>query len=226
MTSVTEAVLARRSIRGFTDRPVDGSVIKEILEVARRCPSGGNVQPWHVHALMGSAITDLKAAIKESQTKNPMGEGQEYDVYPKALKEPYRSRRYKCGEDMYDLIGIERENKIGRLMHLARNFEFFDAPTALFFSIDRDMGRPQWAHLGMFIQTVMLLANERGLDTCPQEAWTAMHKTVSDFLGLNDRHMLYCGLAIGYRDELSPVNTLITDRAEVHDFTTFLGFDE
>jgi nitroreductase len=169
--NVSEAVETRMSCRAFLPTPVPESTVREILDAARRTPSGGNLQPWHVFALTGAPLTELVSSIRGKLPTHPRGEGAEYDVYPAKLGEPYRTRRFRVGEDMYATIGISREDKLGRLLQFARNYGFFGAPVGLFFCIDRQMGPPQWSDLGMYMQTVMLLARERGLHTCAQEAW-------------------------------------------------------
>jgi nitroreductase len=171
MTTVTQTVLARRSCRAFLPVPVERGLIEEILGLAARAPSGGNLQPWRVDAVAGGALEELKRRTQESLAANPKGEPMELKVYPSPLPEPWRSRRFSSGEALYATLGIPRGDKSARLGQFARNFLFFDAPAALFFSIPRIFDRPQWAHLGMFMQNVMLLAEERGLATCPQEAW-------------------------------------------------------
>lgn len=224
MSTVTESVLGRRSTRAFTDQPVDRSTLTTLLQTAARSPSGSNLQPWFVYALAGDELQTLLTEVKQSFAANPRGEGAEYELYPSEMGEAYRNRRFKCGEDMYATIGVDRENKLGRLMQFARNFEFFGAPVGLFFCIDRSFDRPQWAHLGMFIQTVMMLAHERGLATCAQESWSAMSKTVSNVLDLPENQILYCGMALGHADEAAPINTLVTDREPVENFASLRGF--
>jgi nitroreductase len=219
---VTEAIDSRMSCRAFTKQPVAIATIRQILDVARRAPSGGNLQPWHVHVLGGERLREFRGIVKDRLKEKPGGEGTEYPVYPPNLTEPYRSRRFKCGEDMYGTVGIARENRSSRAEYFARNFDFFGAPLALFFSIDRQMGAPQWSDVGMFMQNIMLLAREHGLHTCPQEAWALWHKTVGDFLPLAPNLMLFSGMAIGYRDESAAVNRLRTDRAAIDDFVTFV----
>ncbi|UTW55614.1 nitroreductase [Kordiimonas sp. SCSIO 12610] len=219
--SVGKLLETRKSVRAYLDKPVSSDLLVNILEQAKQSPSGGNVQPWHVHVVSGEVLYKLKLIVQKKLSENPMGDGMEYHIYPESLKEPYRTRRYECGEALYKTIGIEHDNKFGRLMHVARNFEFFGAPVGMFFTIDRAMGRPQWVHLGMFMQTFMLLAEENGLATCPQEAWTMMHKTVADFLNLPDEQMLYAGMALGYEDTKHPINSLRTDRAKLEEFTVF-----
>ena len=224
MATVAQAVLGRRSARAFLDRPVDRETVAGILDVARRAPSGGNLQPWHVDVLAGDALAEMKARVRAAFAANPAGEGTEFPVYPPALGEPWRSRRHVSGEQLYAAIGIAREDRPARLAHFARNYDLFGAPVGLFFSIPRHFGPPQWAHLGMFIQTVMLLAEEQGLATCAQEAWALVHKTVGEVLGLPEGRLFYCGMALGHADEAHPINGWRTDRERLESFATFRGF--
>jgi nitroreductase len=219
--NVTDAIRSRMSCRAFLDTPVPLETLRDILETARQAPSGGNLQPWQVHVLAGRRLDEFVRLIRTKLAVEPQGEGTEYPVYPPNLKEPYRSRRFKCGEDLYATIGIARGDRSARLAQFARNYEFFGAPAAMFFVVDRIMGADQWADVGMFMQSIMLLARERGLHTCPQEAWASWHRTVTEFLGLPAELMLFCGLAIGHRDESAPINRLRTDRASIEEFAKF-----
>jgi nitroreductase len=222
---VRDAVASRYSCRAFLPDPVPLATVRDIVDHAARAPSGGNLQPWRVHALAGAALEDLKARIRPHAPANPRGEGAEYRVYPDPLKEPYSTRRYDVGAQLYAAIGIPREDKPGRYRQFARNFEMFGAPVGLFFSIDRTMGPPQWSDLGMFLQTLMLLARGEGLHTCAIEAWTSWHKTVTAFLALPPELMLFCGMALGHADEAAPINRWRTNRVSVDGFATFAGFD-
>jgi nitroreductase len=219
--NVTEAVSARVSVRAFKPDPVPGALVREILEAAHRAPSGGNLQPWRVHALAGEPLGELTAKV----AANMAGEAPEYDVYPADLWEPFRTRRFQCGEDLYATIGIPREDKPARLRQLFKNTQFFGAPVGLFFSLDRNLGKPQWADVGMYMQTVMLLATERGLATCAQEFWARYPKTVGDFVGLPDDHMLFSGMALGWADDDAPINTLRTKRDPFDVWAEMKGFD-
>jgi nitroreductase len=222
--NVSEAVESRTSCRAFLPTPVPGSTVRAILDAARRTPSGGNLQPWHVFALAGEPLADLLATIRGKLPTHPRGDGAEYDVYPAKLGEPYRTRRFRVGEDMYATIGISREDKLGRLLQFARNYEFFGAPVGLFFCIDRQMGPPQWSDLGMYMQTVMLLAREQGLHSCAQEAWCVWHRTVGEFLALPPELMLFAGMALGHRDPDAPINRLKSERAPLEEFASLRGF--
>lgn len=218
--NVDEAIKRRISIRAFKPDPVPEALVREILDVARYAPSGGNLQPWKVIAVAGAA----RDAVVALARANAPGQDDDKPVYPANLWEPYRSRRFKVGEDMYALLGIGRDNKPARLMHLAQNFQFFGAPVGLFFVIDKGMGHGQWAHLGMFMQSIALAATERGLGTCMQEAWARMRAPLAEHFALPDDEMIYCGMALGYADMSKPVNTLRSDRASVDEFATFKGF--
>jgi nitroreductase len=195
--------------------------VEEILSLAARAPSGANLQPWHVDVLAGEALEALRAEVRgrlASGLDTP-----EFQVYPAEIREVHAERRRTNGEALYASLGIAREDKPARWGQFLRNYELFGAPVGLFFSIDRGFDRPQWAHLGMFINTVMLLAEERGLGTCAQESWAAVHGSVSDFLRLPPERMLYCGVALGWPDREHPINSFRTEREPVASFATFRG---
>lgn len=216
--NVSEAVASRKSIRAFLDKPVSQDLIREVLSKASQSPSGGNLQPWRIYVLTDVAHARLKNLMMEKIAENPMGEEVEYDIYPEKLKEPYRSSRYRVGEDMYELLGIPREDKAARLMWLANNFQFFGAPASFFCFVDRCMGKAQWSDLGMYLQTAMLLFQEAGIDTCAQEAWSRWPKCIAEFVGAPPEEMLFCGMAIGYQDPNHAVNQLKTAREPFENF--------
>jgi nitroreductase len=217
--NVSEALKTRVSVRAFKPDPLPEALVREIVDVARFAPSGGNLQPWRVIAVAGAARDAVVALAKA----NLPGDEGERLVYPANLWEPYRSRRFKVGEDMYALLGIARDNKPARYMHLAQNFEFFGAPVGLFFIIDKAMGHGQWAHLGMFMQSVALAAVERGVANCMQEAWARLRTPLAAHFALGEHEMIYCGMALGYATD-APVNTLRSDRASVDEIAVFKGF--
>jgi len=221
--NVSEALESRAAVRAYLDTPVPADLLQEILVAAARSPSGGNLQPWHVWALSGDHLRRFKEVVAERARANPMGEGTEYKIYPDTLAEPYRTRRFKNGEDLYRALEIPREDKARRLGQFAKNFEFFGAPVGLIFTIDRQMEPGQWADLGMYMQSVMLLAQERGLSTCPQESWALWHKTIQEFVQLPANLMVFAGMALGYADTSDPINLWRSDRAPASEFLTVLA---
>jgi nitroreductase len=219
--NVSEALATRKSVRAFLDRPVPRSAVEEILLKAARAPSGGNLQPWKVHVLLGPARDELVRRAKARLAENPRGGVPEYHIYPPELTEPYSTRRYRIGEAMYATMGIARENKGARLAQFVRNWEFFGAPVGLIFSIERQMQQGQWSDLGGFLQSIMLLAREYGLSTCPQEAWAPLHDVIRDYLKVPQEEIIFCGMALGYADEDALVNHLVSERAPIAEWAVF-----
>jgi nitroreductase len=217
--NVSEAVDKRMSVRAFTEQSVDDDLLRELLTKASRAPSGGNVQPWRIYVLNGEKMNEFKAVVAEDRAR----ETPAYDIYPPNLTEPYRSSRFKVGEDMYALLGIPREDKAARLARLFENYQFFGAPAGFFCYVDRQMGPPQWSDLGMFLQTFMLLATEAGLGTCAQEAWATRPALVGNYLGVPEELTIFSGMAIGYADPEAPVNTLRSEREPLEVFATFVS---
>ena len=222
---LSDAVDQRMSVRAFTPERPPRSVVEDILRRAARAPSGGNLQPWRVHVLTGQPLSALLADVAGILADPARRETPEYDVYPKDLWDPLRSRRFQAGEDLYATLGVPREDRAGRLTQFANNFRLFGAPVGLFFILDRRVGPPQWSDMGMLMQTVMLLAVEAGLDTCAQEAWSQFPRTIARHLDLGEHEMLFSGMALGYRDATHPINSLRTRREALEDFTVIRGYD-
>jgi nitroreductase len=222
---VAEAVSTRITCRAFLDTPVPEAIVRTILTGAVRTPSGGNLQPWHLWVLAGAELARLKALVRERMVGGQIADGPtEYHIYPPVMKEPYITRKFLNGEAVYAALGISREDTEQRRLQVARNFEFFDAPVGIFFAIDRSMQPGQWADLGMFMQSVMLLARAHGLHTAALESWALRYKTVGEFLHLPPELMLFCGMALGYMDTNHPINRARVPRAPVSEFATFIGF--
>lgn len=223
--SVTDAVATRRSIRAFLDRPVDGALLREILDKARRSPSGGNVQPWHSLVLTGVPLKELVDHLAVSAI--PYGRAAmapEYAIYPSDLCGAYEERRVAVGEAMYNALGIARDDKKGRLAQFVANYRAFDAPVLMLIHTPRYMGPPQWADIGMWLQTVMLLLREAGLDSCAQEAWAVYQFQIREVVDIPAEHILFCGLSIGWRDPNAAVNRFPVDRAALSETARLEGF--
>ena len=223
-TSVTEALHKRRSVRAFTGQPVDPALLKEIFAAAQRAPSGGNLQPWQVTILTGEPWQAMKDAVAARIAMGRAGQQPEYDIYPPALTAPWTERRFGVGEALYASLGIPREDKAGRLARFMDNYRGFGAPVMLFLHCSRIMGPPQWADMGMWLQSVMLLLVEHGLASCPQECWAIYGATVRHALGLDDGQILFTGLAIGYADTDAAVNQWPVPRAPLDEVIDWQGF--
>ncbi len=220
---VYEAVKSRRAVRGFTDEPVPREVLERVLSAAAWSPSGSNIQPWNVYVVTGAPLAELKKrAVERVATGVPWDE-REYEMYPPAMKSLYRERRSAFGEERYRALGVARADTEARMRAAIANWDCFGAPAALFVYIDRDMGPAQWADLGMYLQSVMLLLRDEGLHSCPQMAWSQVRETVADVLSPPDGLILFCGLSIGYEDPA--VSYIRTGRAPLDETVTFVDDD-
>lgn len=220
---VSEALKRRSSIRAFTNRLVDEQLIRSVLERAARSPSGGNLQPWKIYIPSEAKHKQLCETMSDRLANSPEPDlPAQYAIYPENLKSPHRDYRYQLGMDLYKLLEIGRDDHEGRARQFANNYQFFGARNSLFCFVDKQMGPPQWSDLGMYLQSVMLLFQEEGVDTCAQECWSVYHKTVSDLLGVPNELMLFCGMSIGYRSEDDRVNQLVAQRAPLDAFATFV----
>lgn len=222
--AVDRAIASRRSIRRFLPTPVPREVVETILDLAARAPSGTNMQPWRGYALAGEEKDRLCAAVQaEFDAKTP-GHTQEVRYYPEAFFEPYLSRRRTVGWGLYGKLGIARGDEAKMRAQHRRNFQFFDAPVGLMFTIHRDLATGSWLDYGMFLQNIMTAARARGLDTCAQAAWSHYHLAIRPVLGLAAEEVVVCGMALGYADPDAPENGLETERVPASAFTAFRGF--
>ena len=220
---VDAAITSRHSIRAYRGDPVPHDEIERILEVAARAPSGTNTQPWKVYVLTGDAKQRLAQAIlaAHGDPAAAAAHTEEYAYYPREWVSPYIERRRKVGWDLYALLGLTRDNKAGMSAQHGRNYQFFDAPVGFIFTIDRVLEQGSWLDYGMFLQNIMVAARGRGLDTCPQAAFTQYHAIIEEQLGIPDSEMVVCGMALGYADTTKVENTLVTAREPVSGFTRF-----
>lgn len=210
--SVSEAVASRSSVRAFLDRPVDPDRILDILRRAARAPSGGNLQPWAVHALHGERLAALKALMRRRCAEDPDGEPMGYAFYPPELKPHYVKRRLRNGEILYGALGIDRSDMAARRAWIHENFQFFGAPFGVLLFVERSFGPSQWLDLGIYLQTVLLLLTEAGYASCPQADWAMFETTVKRFLASPADLQLVCGIAIGHADPERPENCVRTER--------------
>jgi len=225
VAAVDHAITSRMSTRAFTQQPVPRALIEEILQVASRAPSGTNTQPWKVYVLQGpsrDSLVEKVCAAHEAMSHNPelaKNYQEQYDYYPAKWVSPFIDRRRENGWGLYGLLGIGKGDKEKMHLQHQRNFKFFDAPVGLMFTVDPVMGRGSMFDYGMFVQNIMLAARARGLHTCPQAAWNHFHSIILPHIGAGEGEMLVCGMALGYADESDKVNTFVTPRVPVSEFT-------
>lgn len=218
--SVTEAMLTRITVRDFLETPVPADTLRTMLDTARRTPSGGNLQPWRVHVMTGAKLDafrdDCLSKLMKGETEQPT-----HPAYPSPLWEPQRSWRYKLGEDMYALLGIPRDDKPARLRWLGNNVRFFGAPVGIIITGNVKLGMPQYLDVGIYLQSLMLLAREAGLHTAPQGWWRSWSETARDHLDFPDDEEVLVGMSLGYGNPDAPVNDLYADRAELDELVQF-----
>lgn len=219
-TTVSQAVATRRSVRAFRDQPVSLDVVRGVLEKARMAPSGCNFQPWEATVLTGQPLKSLQQRLLDAEPDDPP----EYDFSAPSAVPKYSQRLVEVGAAMYSALGIDREDATSRREFVRLNLISFDAPVLLLCHFPKLMKEPQWSDVGMWLQTIMLLLREEGLDTCPQEYMGVFGRTIKAELGLGDDIMLFCGLAIGWRDEAAPINVFERNRVPLDDQVRFLGF--
>ena len=222
---VDAAITTRRSLRAFLPDPIPRQTIEEILAVASRAPSGTNTQPWKVYVLTGEAKAALSAKIAAAydDPAERAAHTEEYAYYPTEWKAPFIDRRRKVGWDLYGLLGIAKTDKQRMHVQHRRNYEFFGAPVGLMFTIDRAMQQGSWLDYGMFLQSIMIAARGRGLDTCPQAAFMQFHRIISAHVGAPDNEQVVCGMSLGHADPNAIENSLVTDREPVSGFARFLS---
>jgi nitroreductase len=225
IAAVDHAITSRRSMRQFLPNAVPRELLEEILAVAARAPSGSNTQPWRVHVLTGASrqglVDQLMAAYNDpaQAAQHEVPEG----YYPAQWASPYLERRRHVGLSLYSLLGIAKDEKARMHAQQGRNYAFFDAPVGLIFTIDPALGKGSWMDVGMFVQSIMVAARARGLDTCAQAAFNRYHVLIERYLGLDGhKEMAMLGMALGYADPQAPDNTLLTSRVAVSEFARFL----
>jgi nitroreductase len=224
--AVESAIEGRRSIRAFLPDPVDQGLVRRILDVAARAPSGTNMQPWRAYVLSGEPKAALSAELVSQHRGHASNFAEaEYRYYPPEFFEPYLSRRRKVGFGLYGLLGIQR-GQTDRMAHQhARNFLFFDAPVGLIFTIDRRLEIGSWLDYGMFLENIMIAARAHGLETCVQAAFAPHHRTIRAHLPIEGTEVVVCGMSLGYADPDAPENQLRTERSSSSEFATFIGWD-
>lgn len=222
--NVSEAIASRRSIRAFLDKPVDQAVLRRVLDKAQAAPSGGNTQPWNAVVIAGDPLARLIARVEAVIPDGLAAYSAEYPIYPSELEGRYAEQRFGVGEAMYAALEIPREDKAARMGMFRQNFRAFGAPVLMLVHTPRYMGLPQWSDIGMWLQSVLLLLREEGLDSCAQEAWAVYQKQVREVVDIPEDHIFFCGVAIGWRDAEAAVNRFPVPRVPVDQAVRWEGF--
>lgn len=220
------ALLARRSTRAYLARPIGRRLIEDILNDARWAPSGGNMQPWRVIVTVGDARRDVVAVAHRWLDAGAPDESEGLPVYPAGLPEEWLARRKDLGRDFYGSLGLAKNDDAALRDWSRVSYSFFGAPAGAFFLGHRAMGAGQWAHLGMFMQSVALAAERRGAGTCFQEAWAHLRGSLRRHFGLGRDDIVYCGMALGWPDPVHIANRFRSHRAAVSEFADFRGFGD
>jgi nitroreductase len=217
---VEAALATRRSVRGFTPKPIPLETVRHILELASRAPSMTNTQPWRVHVLTGAPLEAVTSACRAAHREGRHWDA-EYDYYPAEWTEPYIARRRQVGWALYGLLGIPKGDRAASSRQHERNYAFFGAPVGMILTTARSLRAGSYLDLGMFLQSIAIAARGYALDTCPQAAFAFMHPIIRGQLALPGTELVVCGLALGHLDPAEPANALRTPREPVDTFTAF-----
>jgi nitroreductase len=220
--AVEHAITSRRAIRAFLPTPVDPVLVRRLIAVAARAPSGTNMQPWKLRVIGPDTRERLQASLIAALDSPDLPAEEEYRYYPQTFREPYLSRRRKVGWDLYGLLGVAKGDTAGMKRQSAANLRFFGAPVALMLTVDRDLEIGSWLDLGMFVQSLLIAAQAHGLQSCPQAIFARFHPIVRRELAIPESEVVVCGIAIGHADRDAPQNSLVPEREPVEGFTTWL----
>ncbi len=218
-----QVITSRHSMRGFLAKPVEQELVEQILQTAARAPSGTNMQPWQTYVVSGNALTRLSNAVLEAHNDPEFKRDPRYKYYPDSFPEPYLSRRRKVGWDLYGLLDIKKGEKEKMHRQHGRNYQFFDAPVGLIFTIDEALEIGSWLDYGMFLQNIMISARGHGLDTCVQAAFAPFQQVVRSQLNMLDSEVVICGMSLGYADMSRIENSLVSERCPLNEFVSFVS---
>jgi nitroreductase len=222
--AVDDAITTRQSVRAFLPTPVDRATVEKLLALSVRSASGSNIQPWRVRVIAGNVRDRLVKAIFDAVERDGFEPYQrEWNYYPVNWREPFLGRRRKIGWDMYSLLGVAKGDFEGTQRARMRNYEFFGAPVGMIFTLDEDLEIGSWLDLGIYLGTLMVAARGHGLHTCPQAAFADFHKVIRPILGIPEKEIIVCGMALGHIDPDAPINKLVSERAPLADFVSFEG---
>ncbi len=219
--NVVDAVKNRFSVRAYLDKPVEKETVYKILDIARFAPSGHNTQPWEVIVLMGKTKDRVSEKLIEA-VKSGVERKYDFNYGSKETPDFIKARRRACNVKVFEHKGIDpKVNKEKLQEHILENFRFFGAPVDLLIMRDRRLGEEAFVDLGIFAQTIMLVALEFGLGTCPQTSVVAYADVLHRELNIPQEKMIVMSIVLGYPDMDAHINKLRMDRISVEEFATF-----
>lgn len=217
----------RFSCRYFIPKPVDQSIIHQVIDGARYAPSGNNMQPWEkVYCITGEFKDKIVAEMVQAQTEHPGVYSPEYQYYPAGPIPPvYAKRRFEFGRLYYGPLHVEHDDLKGRARVAVRQYQFFGAPVALIFTINRALTKGSWLDVGLFLQSVALGLRARGLECITQESTANYQLILRKYLPISDDEMVVCAISLGYpdMDEIAKFSSKQPKR-EVSDIIEYFGW--
>jgi nitroreductase len=219
--SVSEVLQKRFSIRAFKDAPVPQEVLAEIFTLAQHAPSNCNVQPCQVYVVSGAKKDQLKAELVDAVSSGkPANPDFEWDVKYQGV---HRERQFGSANALYGAMGIERTDRQRRQTAMLRNWQFFGAPHAAFFTMEKYLKMTGAVDLGVYAQALAMLMTERGISSCMQGALGMFPDPARRMFGLPDEVGILFGMSFGYADDAAPANKARTDRVPLDTMVRFLG---
>ncbi len=220
---ILEAIKSRRSIRGFKPDAVPEEVLREVIEIALRAPSGRNTQSWEIAVVGGKVLDDIR---KNNVEKLVSGEPVSRDILDKPCEGKYRQRQVELAIQLFEAMGIAREDKARRMEWQERGYRFFDAPAAIILSVDRSLNELHAEfNLGALAQTICLVALPFGLGTCIELQGVSYPEVLRELLGIPESKRISIGIAIGYPDWDFPANHVVSKREPLEEVSSWHGFD-
>jgi len=225
MPSVLEAIHNRSSKRAYLNKPVEKDILEKILNAAGQTPSGANMQPWTVYAISNSEVLkNIGDAIIEKMDEGIMND-QFIQYYPVKWVNPYKKRRIVTGAGLYKLMEVDRKDNDTRIEMWKDNFRWFGAQTVIFVCTDKaniDESQGALIDCGAYMQSLMLAAQEFGIESCPQGSTTEFGKVIAKVLDLPENLALLYSVVLGYEDKEAKINQYQPERVSVESSVTFI----
>ncbi|MCG8668962.1 MAG: nitroreductase [Pseudomonadales bacterium] len=216
--SFASIVANRRSVRAYTSEPVPQELLEKVFGLAQKAPSNCNTQPWITHVASGDTIEKLRVILPENMAKGIMS----FDYpYNGTYQGEFKKRQHDAAAQLYDAVGITRDQKDKRQAVFMKNYEFFDAPHVAFLFLPEEFGLREAADVGMYAQTLMLSFSAHGLACCPQTALGFHANIIKEVLEVPEQHKLLFGISFGYEDKSADINNARVGRAPLLETTTF-----